>query len=222
MGRMYELAAPSLRVLAPHLLPQPASGKHQGRKIRIGFLSKFFVVNHAHGQLLSGVIAKLDRSLFHVLLLCIPNTQQHEKSLGDSADEVETCSFCVTTSQYWFETHCVRVLQVHHTPLNLVALRSFVASLHLDVLVVADIMSEPLSYFLMFSRLARVQCVFWGNPITSGALKPSILCIGCLFLEYACTHVIPFLTQLCRLTPRGLLYFRGALGKWGRCTGAIL
>lgn len=32
----------------------------------------------------------------------------------------------------------------------------------------ADIMSEQMNYFLAFSKLARIQCVFWGNPITSG------------------------------------------------------
>ena len=38
----------------------------------------------------------------------------------------------------------------------------------LQVLVFADIMSEQMNYFLAFSKLARIQCVFWGNPITSG------------------------------------------------------
>lgn len=38
----------------------------------------------------------------------------------------------------------------------------------LDVLVYADMNSEPVSHFLGFSRLARVQAVFWGNPITTG------------------------------------------------------
>lgn len=38
----------------------------------------------------------------------------------------------------------------------------------LDVLVYADMNSEPISHFLGYSRLARVQAVFWGNPITTG------------------------------------------------------
>ncbi|CBJ26241.1 putative methyltransferase [Ectocarpus siliculosus] len=42
----------------------------------------------------------------------------------------------------------------------------------LDVLVYADMNSEPISHFLGYSRLARVQAVFWGNPITTG--NPSI------------------------------------------------
>ena len=38
----------------------------------------------------------------------------------------------------------------------------------LDVLVFADMLSEPMSYFLGFSRFAPVQVCFWGNPLTTG------------------------------------------------------
>ena len=38
----------------------------------------------------------------------------------------------------------------------------------LDVLVFADMLSEPMSYFLGFSRFAPVQVCFWGNPLTAG------------------------------------------------------
>lgn len=38
----------------------------------------------------------------------------------------------------------------------------------LDVLVYADMNSELTSHFLGYSRLAKVQAVFWGNPITTG------------------------------------------------------
>ena len=38
----------------------------------------------------------------------------------------------------------------------------------LDVLIYADMNSEPMSHFLGYARLARVQAVFWGNPITTG------------------------------------------------------
>ena len=38
----------------------------------------------------------------------------------------------------------------------------------LDVLLYADIGMEPVTYFLAFSRLAPVQCAFYGHPDTSG------------------------------------------------------
>lgn len=38
------------------------------------------------------------------------------------------------------------------------------------MLVYADMNSEPVSHFLGYARLARVQAVFWGNPITTGKI----------------------------------------------------
>ena len=53
---------------------------------------------------------------------------------------------------------------------NLVESRQQIAALGLDVLVLGDMMSEPLTYFMgLGSRVAPVQCLFWGNPVTSGA-----------------------------------------------------
>ena len=46
--------------------------------------------------------------------------------------------------------------------------RQAIAALKLDVLVYLDIGMEPLSYFLAFGRLARVQCVAGGHPVTTG------------------------------------------------------
>lgn len=38
----------------------------------------------------------------------------------------------------------------------------------LDILVYGDMNSEPATHFLGYARLARLQAVFWGNPITTG------------------------------------------------------
>jgi predicted O-linked N-acetylglucosamine transferase (SPINDLY family) len=38
----------------------------------------------------------------------------------------------------------------------------------LDILVYCDIGMEPSSYFLALSKLAPIQCVTWGHPITTG------------------------------------------------------
>ena len=43
-----------------------------------------------------------------------------------------------------------------------------VAATELDVLFYADIGMDPTTYFLAFSRLAPVQCVTWGHPVTTG------------------------------------------------------
>ena len=52
--------------------------------------------------------------------------------------------------------------------LNWAATRAVVGGAGLDVLVYADSLSEPMNYFLQLGRIAPVQVLFWGNPITSG------------------------------------------------------
>ncbi len=126
--------------LMPQLLPN-----RQG-KIVVGFVSKFLVINHAHGQLLEGIIKHLDRNIFYVVALAIPNPQNVLlPSIENSADYI------------------VRL------PFALKEVRSIISDLKLDILVFADMLSEPLTYFLgLGSRMAPIQCLFWGNPITSG------------------------------------------------------
>jgi predicted O-linked N-acetylglucosamine transferase (SPINDLY family) len=46
--------------------------------------------------------------------------------------------------------------------------REQIAALELDILFYQDIGMEPTSYLLAFSRLARVQCVSFGHPNTTG------------------------------------------------------
>lgn len=44
--------------------------------LRVGFMSKYFTLNHPHSQLLTGVLRRLDRSRFTPLLLRIINTDR--------------------------------------------------------------------------------------------------------------------------------------------------
>jgi predicted O-linked N-acetylglucosamine transferase (SPINDLY family) len=46
-----------------------------------------------------------------------------------------------------------------------------ISKLKIDILVFADVLSEPMNHFLTHSRLANFQVAFWGNPITSGSEK---------------------------------------------------
>jgi predicted O-linked N-acetylglucosamine transferase (SPINDLY family) len=50
----------------------------------------------------------------------------------------------------------------------LAALQKLIAAQQLDVLFYPDIGMHPLSYFLAFARLAPVQCVAGGHPVTTG------------------------------------------------------
>jgi protein O-GlcNAc transferase len=53
-------------------------------------------------------------------------------------------------------------------PLTLDAARQSIAELDLDLLVYADIGSDPFTYYLAFSRLARVQAAMPGNGLSTG------------------------------------------------------
>ena len=119
---------------------------HSDGKIVVGFVSKFLVINHAHGQLLEGIVQHLDRNIFYIVALVIPNPQNVLlPSIANSADYV------------------IRL------PFALKEVRGIISDLKLDILVFADMLSEPLTYFMgLGSRMAPIQCLFWGNPVTSG------------------------------------------------------
>jgi protein O-GlcNAc transferase len=114
------------------------------KKIQVGFISTFFR-NHTIGHWMRGLVAQLSRDKFTVTVL----------SIGRHDDEIAK----------FFKTHCDRYLEV---PKHLPSARKLIAEQKLDVLFYADIGMSPLTYSLAFSRLAPVQCVTLGHPVTTG------------------------------------------------------
>lgn len=53
--------------------PLPGPPVATDGRIRVGFVSKYFTLNHPHAQLLTGVVRGLDRDKFHTHLLRIDN-----------------------------------------------------------------------------------------------------------------------------------------------------
>ena len=53
-------------------------------------------------------------------------------------------------------------------PYDLYRAREIIAAERLDIIFYPDIGMTPLTYFLAFARLAPVQCVSWGHPVTTG------------------------------------------------------
>jgi predicted O-linked N-acetylglucosamine transferase (SPINDLY family) len=51
---------------------------------------------------------------------------------------------------------------------GLTELQQQIASVELDILFYSAIGMDPKTYFLAFARLAPVQCVTWGHPVTTG------------------------------------------------------
>lgn len=161
MAQMFLRACPALNYVAPHCrvaaadtagvglgpTPPSASGATPAdltNPIRVGFISHYFY-NHSVGLHYGGLVRHLSRDRFRVLLLRFPGPDDKLSRMIDAgADEVVTLS-----------------------P-DLAHAREQIAALKLDVLYYTDIGMDPLTYFLAFSRLAPVQCVTNGHPVTTG------------------------------------------------------
>jgi protein O-GlcNAc transferase len=113
-------------------------------RIRIGFISHHFS-NHTIGYLTRGLIAALDRKRFHVNVL----------SHGLYSDEIG-----VEIRNHADEFSLL--------PERLSAARKQILDRRFDVLFYPDVGMEGFTYSLAFHRLAPVQCVTWGHPVTTG------------------------------------------------------
>ncbi len=149
MSNLYASLDPSLRLSHVSMAP-----RLPGNAVRIGFISKFFGNMEPHGMLLSGAMKHLQNDNIHgpftVIVCQIPslNAEPLSEAVNKAADEVVPLSF------------------------NLEANRALLIELNLDALVYADMTSEPITHFLGQGRIAPIQILFWGNPVTSGS--PSI------------------------------------------------
>jgi protein O-GlcNAc transferase len=142
IARLYAQVTPSLSYVAPHC-QTPAESRNAEQRISIGFISKYFY-NHSIAKAYGGLIRNLSRDRFRVVLLRLPGPEDAMlQSLSESAEVVTL-------------------------PLDLAAARQRIADERLDVLFYTDIGMEPRTYFLAFARLAPVQCVTWGHPVTTG------------------------------------------------------
>ena len=142
LARFYLRACPTLAWTAPHCRPG-APRRGSDRRYRIGFLSAY-LRHHTIGKVTRGLIEKLSRDRFHVTVLQLGGQDEWSTSIARAAD---------------------RAVQLAG---SLARLRETIADEALDLLFYPDIGMNPTSYFLAFARLARVQCVTWGHPVTTG------------------------------------------------------
>lgn len=138
---LYRRMCPSLEYVAPHCV-RP---RRAGERIRVGLLSKFFH-NHSIGRTSRGLFAGFARAEFDVTAIFVAPAVDDDYSR-------------------FIRQHAERSVVV---PQDLAEARRMIEALELDVLFYQDIGMEPFSYFLAFSRLARVQCVSFGHPDTTG------------------------------------------------------
>jgi protein O-GlcNAc transferase len=140
-AKFYLSACPKLAWTAPHCSAPSAS---PGGRLRIGFVSNN-LYQHTIGKFYHGIIQKLARDRFEVVVIRPPQEADPiADAIGRDAD---------------------RHLEI---PYNLYGARDRIAEERLDILFYPDLGMTPLTYFLAFARLAPVQCVSWGHPVTTG------------------------------------------------------
>lgn len=115
-------------------------------RIRIGFISAN-LHDHSIGHTSRGLIEKLDRREFEVIVVRLGRSPQ-----DDMAKTIDAAADAVVTVE---------------TP-DLQAAREQIAALSLDILFYQDIGMEPFGYLLSFARLAPVQLTSFGHPDTTG------------------------------------------------------
>ena len=112
--------------------------KIKNKKIKIGFVSEFFD-NHTIGKLFGGLIKKINRKKFEVIVI-----HTSKSKINIKANKVISLNIKIKEQQQQVEKE------------------------NLDIIFYTDIGMSPRTYFLAFSKLAPVQIVSWGHPVTTG------------------------------------------------------
>lgn len=126
-------------------LPEDMVSTQGNARTKIGFISGFFY-NQSVSHYYAPMIQSMPSEEFEVLLFATPNMKQDHitQQLQSAASEF------------------IRL------PANLEEARQLISNKGLDILVYTDIGMEPFTYFLSFTRMAPIQCVLNGHPVTSG------------------------------------------------------
>ena len=139
---LYLEACPALPFTAPHCAIQAHADPQ--RRLRIGFLSANLRA-HTIGRMFRDLIGGLDPDRFETILFRRP---------GPAADDVSR----------EIDQSVTRVVPIATDLRN--AQRQM-ADCALDIMVYPDIGMDTASFALAFARLAPVQCVAWGHPVTT-------------------------------------------------------
>jgi protein O-GlcNAc transferase len=143
IAEFYRHCCPRLSWIAPHC--RDGSSSVSGRRPRLGICSKY-LNRHTIGLLFGGVIERLaETGAFELIILRPAGRRDDVSRRVDAAVD-----------------HVVQL------PVSLVRAQEVIADTKLDVLLYTDIGMEPITYFLAFSRLAPLQFVTWGHPVTTG------------------------------------------------------
>lgn len=144
LASLFLHATPSLGYVAPHCQSGTRPVVHTDDKVHVAFVSRYFY-NHSVGIHNLGLIRDLPRDRLHVTLVRFSEDEDRlAEAIRQAADETITL---IGPLASWRET---------------MAARQF------DIICYADLGMDPSTYFLAFARLAPVQCVLPGHPVTTG------------------------------------------------------
>lgn len=141
---LFRAKAAGLTYTAAHLSDWRAPT--DGRRIRVGFCSHVLHSHHTILKLYQGLIRRLDRSRFEVVVLHSADAKRDE--FGARLDQLPD-----------------KVIELRGT---LLEQQQMLAEAELDALIFPDIGMSTSTYFLAFGRYAPVQAVSWGHPDTTG------------------------------------------------------
>ena len=123
----------------------PAPPPRPGERIRVGIVSGYFCDHTIFRLFLEGWISKLDRARFEVIGV-------HTGKVHDAQTE-------------WAEAQCDQFIRGMPSP---GAWRAAIMETAPHALLYPEIGMDPMSFRLAAQRLARLQCVAWGHPETTG------------------------------------------------------
>ena len=127
--------------------------KNNSSKIKLGFISEY-LTDHTIGKLFKGIILKLDKKKFEVLVFHSEKTKK-----GKILDELK-------------QSEKEGNLKNFFLPKNFSEVQQIILDQNLDILFYPEIGLSLQLYYLSFLRLAKVQITSWGHPETTG--NPSI------------------------------------------------
>ncbi|MBC8451802.1 MAG: hypothetical protein H8D70_01100 [Rhodospirillaceae bacterium] len=142
LAAIYLAGCPKLDWAAPHCR---APARPEGPR-RIAFVSRF-LFDHSIGRLCLGLFRRLaargDCEVICFETAPVPADDVHEE-IADQVSRIETL------------------------PADIFSAREVIAAAAPDVVFYPEIGMDPLAYFLAFARLAPVQAITYGHPVTSG------------------------------------------------------
>lgn len=142
IAAFHRRCCPQLSWTAPHC---QGARRRLATRPRLGICSKY-LSRHTIGLLFAGVVERLAAGgRFEIVILRPPGRQDEISRRIDAAAD-----------------------HVVHLPGTLVGAQEAIAEACLDVLLYTDIGMEPMTCFLAFARLAPIQLVTWGHPVTTG------------------------------------------------------